>query len=182
MIDFQSTHKYNHMHCSAEGLALQCLSLIYVPSESLACEPRPQATPRFYLAAVDFSPQRRDKIWEWPGDEATRLPTCILYLYILVVVCTFPARTRRTRTLSQNSSKPSCTVITSLIPRTHPLMRRNGVVKTKSNSRKIWDLGRSRCSWCNLKGKIMPRTFIYLFIWVGGGGIESCMLQFRFQW
>ena len=23
---FSSTHKYNHMHCCAEGLALQCLS------------------------------------------------------------------------------------------------------------------------------------------------------------
>ena len=26
----------------------------------------PQATPRFYFASVE-----RDKIWEWPGDEAT---------------------------------------------------------------------------------------------------------------
>ena len=25
---FWSTHKYNHMHCCAKGLALQCLSLI----------------------------------------------------------------------------------------------------------------------------------------------------------
>ena len=24
---FKSTHKYNHMYCCAEGLALQCLSL-----------------------------------------------------------------------------------------------------------------------------------------------------------
>ena len=32
------------------------------------------ATPRFYLAAVEktpeFSPQLRDKIWEWPGDDS----------------------------------------------------------------------------------------------------------------
>ena len=32
---------------------------------------RPQATPRFYLAAVAKN-RLRDKIWEWPGDEAMR--------------------------------------------------------------------------------------------------------------
>ena len=26
--DSESTHKYNHMHCCAKGLALQCLSLV----------------------------------------------------------------------------------------------------------------------------------------------------------
>ena len=29
VMDFKSTHKYNHMHCYAEGLALQYLSLSY---------------------------------------------------------------------------------------------------------------------------------------------------------
>ena len=35
--------------------------------------PCSQATPRFYFAAVEknFSPRLRDKIWEWPGNEAT---------------------------------------------------------------------------------------------------------------
>ena len=28
VINFYSTHKYNHMHCCTQGLALQCLSLL----------------------------------------------------------------------------------------------------------------------------------------------------------
>ena len=35
---------------------------VYLPQEVWTCL---QATPRFYLAAV------QDKIWEWPGDEAS---------------------------------------------------------------------------------------------------------------
>ena len=36
--------------------------------------PNGKTLPRFYLAAVeniDYSPQLRDKIWEWPGNEAS---------------------------------------------------------------------------------------------------------------
>ena len=41
------------------------------------------ATPRFYLAAMDFSPPLRDKIWEWPGDEvAITLDKDVLYNYL----------------------------------------------------------------------------------------------------
>ena len=49
---------------------MQCFNTITV-SESAVSLPRPLATPRFYLAAVAaHSPWLRDKIWEWPGDEA----------------------------------------------------------------------------------------------------------------
>ena len=36
------------------------------------------AVENFYLAA-DFSPQLRDKIWEWPGEKAT----CTFVCYII---------------------------------------------------------------------------------------------------
>ena len=55
-----------------ETTTYQCLahqSTITVGNwTDIFCYPRPQATPRFYLAAVE-----KDKIWEWPGDEANFL-------------------------------------------------------------------------------------------------------------
>ena len=39
----------------------------------------PQATPRFYLAAVEKN-RLRDKIWEWPGNEATCIHDTVVFI------------------------------------------------------------------------------------------------------
>ena len=46
-----------------------CMYVYVVASLILASLPHSQATPRFYLTAK-FSPQLRDKIWEWPENKA----------------------------------------------------------------------------------------------------------------
>ena len=61
------------MTCEMEVIKLQLSRLVERLQKSDVdgtwMYPRSQATPRFYLIAV-FSALLRDKIWEWPGNEA----------------------------------------------------------------------------------------------------------------
>ena len=61
---------------------------IHIPTNHKHTERQPhcQATPDFILQlgeklATDFSPHLQDKIWEWPGNEATKSHWCHKCLY-----------------------------------------------------------------------------------------------------
>ena len=50
------------------------------PAFALHVQPHPQATSGFYLATMEiFLHGLRDKIWEWPGDEAMRFSYIIVH-------------------------------------------------------------------------------------------------------
>ena len=70
--------------------------------------PHPQTTPQFYLAVVEkncmglsfsnFSPQLRDKTWEWHGDEI-EVTHCVYHCKVGSII-------RHTWTISQDGIPP----------------------------------------------------------------------------
>ena len=50
-------------------------------------QPRPQATPRFYLVATEKTRLLQDKIWDWPRDKAKVYE--LWYKHVLSITCTY---------------------------------------------------------------------------------------------
>ena len=92
---------------------------------------RPQATPRFYLAAVEKnleSPWLRDKIWERPGDEAmnqlqdlsaTNLSDPLMEVNEMLTVYSFSVQRQLKSTVIHIMKSPTCTIYVGLAQACH---------------------------------------------------------------